>query len=105
VIIYTKRQCKKYIAIALFFVIIINNKYKGNKSLLNHEKIHLQQQRELLWLPFFIWYAVEFVINYFKYKNWHSAYKNISFEKEAYCNEHDLSYLKTRKYFSFVKYF
>ena len=29
---------------------------------------------------------------------------NISFEKEAYGNDHDLTYLKKRRIFSFRKY-
>jgi len=34
----------------------------------------------------------------------HTAYKNISFEKEAYCNEKDLDYLKRRRPHEFITY-
>lgn len=64
-------------------------------KLLNHEKIHLQQQRELLVIPFYIWYLIALK---------RKGYYNISFEKEAYGNEMNLKYLKNRKLFSFFKY-
>jgi hypothetical protein len=40
-----------------------------------------------------------------KYKNGFLAYKNIVFEREAYANESDLSYLRQRKFFGFWIYF
>lgn len=69
---------------------------------LNHERIHVAQQRELLYLPFFIWYGLEWLLLYFKYKDWTTAYFNIRFEKEAYKHQHNLSYLKTRKHFHYA---
>ncbi|MEO0046028.1 MAG: hypothetical protein RL705_1219 [Bacteroidota bacterium] len=67
---------------------------KSNLVLLNHEKIHLRQQLELLILPFFVWYFLEFLYLLIKYKERNSAYRNISFEREAYANEKDLHYIK-----------
>lgn len=64
-------------------------------ELLNHERIHLRQQLELLIIPFYVWYLLEFFTK---------GYYNISFEKEAYGNDKNLEYLKTRKIFSFIKY-
>jgi len=103
-IIFSKFRLNKYIAITIFPFIIINKKYKGDDVLVNHEKIHLKQQIELLWLPFFIWYFTEFLIRFFQYKNWHDAYLNISFEREAHQFEMDLNYLKTRKSYSFIRF-
>ncbi|MEL0651324.1 MULTISPECIES: hypothetical protein [unclassified Algibacter] len=77
---------------------------KHDTVLLNHEKIHLKQQLELLILPFYIWYVLEFVLRFIQYRNWHTAYKNISFEKEAYLNEGDLHYLNERRFWRFLKY-
>jgi len=34
-----------------------------------------------------------------------NAYRNISFEKEAYSNDDNLEYLKQRKIFNFIKYY
>lgn len=90
---------------ALFpFIVVKNIEAKVNDRLINHEKIHLIQQLEMLILPFYIWYALEYTIRRFQFKNHLEAYKNISFEKEAYCNEDKLNYLKNRKLFSFLKF-
>ncbi|WP_299110908.1 hypothetical protein [uncultured Winogradskyella sp.] len=83
-------------------------KYKnlrGNSVLINHEKIHLRQQLELLIIPFFVIYGIEFCVRLAQYKNWHMAYKNISFEREAYSNEKDLDYIKSRPLYVFINYF
>ncbi len=96
---------KNYIALTLWpFIFVKNAKLKHDKILINHEKIHLRQQIELLWLPFFIWYVVEFLIKWLVYKNWNIAYRAISFEREAYQHETNLNYLKTRKPWRFWKY-
>ncbi len=103
-ILFTKFRFRNYIAITIYPFIIINKNYRGNLVLVNHEKIHSKQQVELFWLFFFIWYIVEFIVRYIQYKNWYLAYKNISFEREAYQNEKKLTYLLSRKKFSFIKY-
>ncbi len=100
-ILFTKYQIKNYIGLAIFPFIVINKKYKEDIWLINHEKIHLKQQIELLWIGFFIWYVVEFLYRYTQYKDWHKAYLNISFERECNKFESDLNYLKSRKVFAF----
>jgi hypothetical protein len=77
---------------------------KEKLSFLNHEKIHLRQQLELVVLPFFIWYILEYLVRLIQYKNKDLAYRNISFEREAYANESDMEYLKNRSIFRFTKY-
>ncbi len=71
---------------------------------MNHEKIHLRQQIELLVIPFYMFYTIEFVIRLIQYNSWYLAYQNISFEREAYVKEKDLNYLKSRPFWSFVGY-
>jgi len=56
--------------------------------------------KELLYLPFYIIYLFEWLFLLFKYFDSRKAYKNISFEKEAYTYEEDLGYLKRRKHFA-----
>ena len=91
--------------ITLFpFIILRNKDFKNNKILINHEKIHLRQQLELLIIFFYIRYVVEYYYWLVKLKNKHLAYRNISFEREAYAMEEDLNYLETRKIWSFWKY-
>jgi len=77
---------------------------KRNVVLINHEKIHLRQQLELLIIPFFIIYNFEFLIRLIQYRKWNLAYKNISFEREAYRKEKDLNYLKSRPFFNFISF-
>jgi hypothetical protein len=96
----------KYCGLAIYpFIFLKNKDLLINKSLINHERIHLKQQLELLWVFFFIWYFLEYLIGLFRYKNHSKAYINISFEQEAYMNETNLEYLKERKMYSFLKYF
>ncbi len=86
------------------FVFLKYQDDKTNTVLVNHERIHLRQQIELLILPFFIWYLLEYLIRLLQYSNKNHAYRGISFEREAYANESDLEYLKKRKLFSFLSY-
>jgi hypothetical protein len=86
------------------FVFILNKSDTLNKVFINHEKIHLRQQLELLILPFYVWYLVEYLFRLVQFKDRKKAYYNISFEREAYANEKDLHYLKQRSFWSFWKY-
>lgn len=62
---------------------------------LNHEKIHIKQQKELFLLGFYVWYLIEWL---------RKGYQKINFEREAYANQENLLYLRTRKHFSFLNY-
>ncbi|MFI1772082.1 hypothetical protein [Thalassobellus citreus] len=96
---------KGYTGLAVFpFVFLKSKDLKEDKTLLNHENIHLRQQLEMLVIPFYLFYVVEFLIRLLQYKNWYEAYRNISFEREAYCNESNLDYLKQRTFWCFLKY-
>ena len=96
---------KGFSGLTVFPFVFVKHAFdKANTFFINHEKIHLRQQLELLIFPFFIWYAIEYVFRLFQYKNTYLAYKNICFEREAYDNESNLKYLKTRKFFKFTDY-
>ena len=69
-----------------------------------HEMIHAEQQKEMLLVFFYLWYLFEFVVRLIQYRNRNAAYKNISFEREAYDNERNTAYLKERKRYSFISY-
>jgi hypothetical protein len=86
------------------FVFVKYRRDKEDLVFVNHEKIHLRQQLELLILPFFIWYVLEYIVRLIQYKNKDLAYRNISFEREAYSNESDMGYLKNRSILRFIKY-
>lgn len=99
----------------------------------NHENIHWVQQIEMMFLGigisilasfmfiwvnfnwwillslivfpllfFYIWYLLEMIIDFFIH--FKAAYKNSTFEREAYDNDENFDYLKTRKHFSHFKY-
>lgn len=82
-----------------------NPQYKiTNEMLIKHETIHFKQQVELMVIPFYILYFLEYLIKLIIYGDSATAYKNISFEREAFQNEMDLDYLEYRKPFSWFKY-
>ena len=106
-------------AVNLFGVLFVRGARPLTKVTLNHESIHSRQFVELMvlfavatvfirwWLPvfapfaFYVWYIVEWLIRLLKKGN---AYRNISFEREAYANEKNTEYLKTRRLFTFLNY-
>lgn len=79
------------------FIFIKHRELIKDKVLLNHEKIHLKQQRELLVLPFYVLYLGEFVYHLIKLRSVDKAYRAISFEKEAFDNHYNRYYLNTRR--------
>lgn len=73
-------------------------KYKTDltdKRLINHETIHFHQQKELSPLKFYYYYLRE-NSKLTKIYGKGNAYRKISFEKEAFANDHNLEYLETR---------
>ena len=86
------------------FVFLKDEKDKDDLVVVRHERIHIKQQIELLIIPFFLWYGIEFLLRWMQYKNRFTAYRNICFEREAYANEKDPGYLKQRSFWNFLKY-
>lgn len=82
---------------AIYPFILVNNKQaRHDEVLINHETIHLKQEAELLVLPFYILYLLNYLFNLWSYRNHDKAYQNIVFEQEAYQNENNLLYVKQR---------
>lgn len=71
---------------------------------INHEEIHAAQQKELLFLVFILWYGIEWFIRLIQFRNSYMAYRNTSFEREAYENQNDLDYIKSRSWFKFIQF-
>jgi hypothetical protein len=84
------------------FVFLREAKDKDDVVLLHHERIHLHQQKELLWVFFFLWYGLEFMVRWMRLRNKHAAYRAICFEREAYQNEKDLHFLERRPFWNFM---
>lgn len=88
------------------FGIYVNQKYSTVEDLSertrNHEMIHWDQQLEMLIIFFYLWYILEMIVDFFIHGK--AAYKNSTFEREAFDNDDNLDYRKTRKHFSQFKY-
>lgn len=93
---------KGFNGINLFGVLFVRKNVVVSERMLNHERIHTAQMRELLYAGFYLWYFIEWLIRLCKDPK--TAYRNICFEAEAYSNQYDMEYLKQRKSFSFWKY-
>ena len=85
------------------FILIKRSHYLRNKSLINHEKIHLAQQLELLLIGFYLLYLANYLYNLLKYLNHNKAYMEIIFEKEAYAMESSVDYLQKRRLWAWAK--
>ena len=89
-------------AITLWPFVFIRD--EGDEKTINHERIHLAQQKELFLLGFYILYVAFWFIGLFKYRSTQVAYYEIPFEREAYLNDDDLSYLSSRKRHAWTEY-
>lgn len=95
-----------YCAINIFGVIFARSQYgKLSKRTRNHEFIHTLQQRELLFVPFYILYGVEWLILFIRYRNLGEAYRHISFEREAYANDYNLEYRYQRPHYNWRHFY
>ena len=81
------------------------NTNKKAQYVINHESIHTKQIIECCFIFFYILYLIEWLYRFLFTKDRfsHNAYRNISFEKEAYANENNLNYLKNRKHYAMWK--
>jgi len=70
---------------------------KKKERLVNHEMIHIEQYKECGFFGFLSKYVRFWFKDYLKYKSYNTAYMRIPFEKEAYENQRNLDYIKTRK--------
>ena len=86
---------KHITALAFYPFIFVSKDATLTPQLINHERIHLRQQIEMLILPFYIWYLIEYYTK---------GYWNISFEREAYRNQDNPHYLTNRPLFNFTKH-
>lgn len=95
-------------AITLWPFIIYSPKRITNKMyepmLINHERIHLAQQRELWVIGFYILYIYYFLKKFKRHKDFFTAYCSNCFELEAYYNDTNMSYLKNRQPHAWKRY-
>jgi hypothetical protein len=117
-IIRTRYIPKGVKAISLFGFLLVRPKARVTTILLTHEEIHFCQQKETLFVFFFIIYAISWLINlplcllnkkrgqqrYTKRMDvWQRTYRSIIFEREAYANQGNANYILSRRFFAWVK--
>ena len=112
-------------AVTFWPFVFVRKKATFSRTDETHEKIHGEQQIEMLFigmviaailavwgcgwwsllaLPiFFYWYGIEWLIKAAFYLSFSIAYKEIGFEREAYQFEDDYYYLNHRKSFKWIK--
>ena len=94
----------KYKGLALPPFIFVSKKHLTD-ALINHELIHLRQAKELCYIGWYILYPLFSIIYYIIHLDVELAYKNNPFEVEAYANEKNKDYLKTRRRFEWITKF
>ena len=92
---------KGFNSINLFGVLFVRGEGETSARTLRHEGIHTKQMKELLYIPFYLLYVMEWIVRLFMKGN---AYRNISFEREAYRNQHWDGYLLKRKRYAWINY-
>ena len=103
---------KGYIAMNLFGILFVRGNKTLSKDTINHESIHSEQYKDLLYILFLVLYMLEYLFKIFvsifvnrgKHSILHYAYKSISLEQEAYYNENNDNYLNVRKRYNWFKY-
>lgn len=103
-IIIKSKLVPKHTCVNLFGTLWTQDKSWIDKFIVNHERIHTRQQKELLYIPFYLLYVLEWLFRLVQYRNQNDAYMNISFEREAYKHGRDLSYLSKRKPYSWTNF-
>ena len=71
-------------------------------NVLNHEKIHCEQYKELLIIGFPIVMLFNFLFNLIYYGDKNISYRQTLFEREAYENMNNFDYLKYRRRYSWL---
>ena len=106
-IIYNKLiPMKGYKAVNLFGVLFAREGARLTAEDIRHEEIHTAQMRETLYVVFYIWYAAEWLARFIgNGLKAHLAYRNVVFEREAYCNQQDAGYMDKRKAWDFLKFY
>jgi hypothetical protein len=89
-------------AITLFPFIISSEEM--SEEILNHETIHIHQQKELFVVFFYMLYVWDYMRGLIKFRDKELAYRNIRFEQEAYAQMHNKEYLQNRSRHSWRKY-
>ena len=108
---------KGYKYMNIFGVLFGRLEAKGTlkQSDVNHESIHSEQYKDLVFILFLPLYLLEWLIkipfSWFYNKTYQNgrkvtkvAYRSISLEQEAFYHQYDFNYLDKRKRYNWIKY-
>lgn len=93
----------RYTTLNLFGILFTKQDTLSERTIV-HESIHAKQQLEMLFVLFYLWYAIEYCLIRLLHKTQNCAYHDVSFEEEAYANDDNKAYLSTRKHYAWLKY-
>lgn len=93
-----------YKAMAIWPFIFVRKSAWYSTTTDRHERIHGRQQLEMLLLPFYLWYGVEYIIRLCITRDAKRAYRSVSFEQEACDNERNQDYLQHRRWYAWLRY-
>lgn len=93
-----------YKCINLFGVLFVKGNAVIDDTTITHETIHTKQMQETAYIFFYLWYGIEWLIRLIKYKDCHTAYRNVSFEREAYEWQEDCIYPEVRTHYIWLEH-
>ncbi|MDO4320197.1 MAG: hypothetical protein Q4C34_06425 [Bacteroidales bacterium] len=92
---------RRYGAINICGVLFAKRDMQLTHEVINHERIHTRQMIELLIVPFYIIYIIEWLVRVcINRGDTYRSYLQTSFEREAYRHGDDLDYLKHRRLYA-----
>jgi len=74
------------------------------KETMNEERIHTEQMKWMLYIPYYVLYLILFFIYLLKTLSFNRAYELNPFEREAKENKTNSSYIKKRKKYNWINY-
>lgn len=93
-----------YSAINLFGIVFARSDRGRMRPVdLNHEYIHTLQQRELLFVFFYLLYVMEWLFWLVRLRSPRRAYYSISFEREAYRHQDEADYRRHRSHYAWAR--
>ena len=93
-----------FTAVNLFGLIFVRKGMRFTVIDLQHELIHTRQMLELLVVPFYVFYGLEWFVRFIAQRDILRAYLSISFEREAYAHQRDEDYLRHRRPYAWLHY-
>ncbi len=85
--------------------VLVRNSECSTELIINHERIHLQQQKETLFIGLWLISLGEWMwARFYKGYTVEETYFYLACEQEAYRHQNDMNYLASRKMFALFKY-